>query len=258
MLPPSAAAPEAEEPAIAGPTSPASSFPGIEPIGPVEAPSEETQETGFKAPWPLLAAGGALLALLLGGLFAWRRRSVHAAPPEIERPQVAARNEQTSRVVASAPDVQIRAEALKLTRSLANATLDYRVTLINRSTSALSGISLGADLVSAHGDQPAEQQVATPSSLLDRRHVFDRIAPGQSVRYEGKLLLSLAQARVIRQGNMALLVPLLRIRLDGAGDAPIVRTFVVGQGVADGGRVAPFRLDEGMRSWEPVAARALD
>ena len=58
--------------------------------------------------------------------------------------------------------------------------------------------------------------------------------------------------------SVGLLVPLLRSLIDGAGDAPQVKTFVIGQGVEDGGRVAPFRLDEGLRSWSPVAARALD
>ena len=245
------------EPQAAPSTAPAP-FPGIEPIAPPETDTGETEsDAGSDWPWPMLLGGGALLAVLLAAFALWRRRAGNSEPPEIERP-VVARPEVAPAALPVAASLQIRAEALKLTRSLANATLDYRVTVINRSTSALRDVKLSADIISAHGDLPAEQQVATSSSLLEQRHQFDRIAPGQSVRYEGKLMLSLGQARVIRQGSMALLVPLLRVRVDGAEDAPVVRTFVIGQGLADGGRVAPFRLDEGMRSWEPVAARALD
>ena len=103
-----------------------------------------------------------------------------------------------------------------------------------------------------------ESQLASPSQSLEQRHVFARISPGQTVRHQGKLQIPLAQARIIRQGSAALIVPLLRVRLDVAGEEPVVRTFVIGQGVPGGGRVAPFRLDDGPRSYAPVAARALD
>lgn len=243
----------------AQPETPAAStqFPGIEPIAPPADAGAETVEEQAGLPWTWIGGGAGLLVLLGGLFFLWRRRAANAAPPEIARPVVVKPTVNAPAAPAMA-DIQIRAEAIRLTRSFANATLDYRVTLINRSTSALSNVKLSADLISAHGDLPAEQQVATPASMLDQRHAFDRIAPGQSVRHEGKLILSLAQAKIIHQGPMALLVPLLRIRVDGAGDAPQVKTFVIGQGVEDGGRVAPFRLDEGLRSWSPVAARALD
>ena len=37
----------------------------------------------------------------------------------------------------------------------------------------------------------------------------------------------------------------------------LVKTFVVGQGQPDGGRVQPFRLDEPPRSYAPIAQREL-
>ena len=235
----------------------------IPPIGPI-APGDP--EIAGEAPAPaddfyLWIAGALGLLTALGALFFfWRRSRTNAEPPRIERPTVVRREETPAAPAAAGTDrgVRISADAIKLTRSFANATLDYRVTLINRTTAALSGVSLAADMVSAHGDLPMEQQVATADQALEQRHVFGRIAPGQSVRYEGKIILPLGQARVIRQGQLALLVPLLRLKLEGAGDEAIIRTFVVGQGTGDGGRVAPFRLDEGPRTWSPIAARALD
>ena len=200
--------------------------------------------------WP--AIGGGLLALLgLGYLLSQRRRNM--PPPEIERPVV------SGGPTAIAPGaLKIQAEAIKLTRSLMNATLHYRVSLMNRSSSAISDIAVGADIVSAHGGVPVDQQVASATQPLERRHSFARIAPGQSVRYDGQLSIPLSQVHAIRQGSAALFVPLLRLRVDGASLEPLVKTFVVGLGSQPGGRVTPFRLDEGPRSYEPIAARALD
>ncbi|MBX7456622.1 hypothetical protein K3152_00020 [Qipengyuania sp. 1NDH17] len=217
---------------------------------PVATPAAEESAEGIDWLWP--AVGGGLLALLGLGYFVSQRRR-NAPPPEIERPIVA-----TASGKAAPHEIQISAEAIKLTRSVMNATLHYRVSLINRSPGALKDVDLGADIVSAHGGLPVEQQVASASQTLEKRHTFARIAPGQTVRFEGQITIPLSQARVIRQGNAALFVPLLRVRLDGASEEPLVRTFVVGLGVPGGGRVMPFRIDEGPRSYEPIAARALD
>ena len=44
-----------------------------------------------------------------------------------------------------------------------------------------------------------------------------------------------------------------------ADAAPFARTFAVGQAAGNGSsRLQPFRLDEGLRSWEPLAQRVLD
>ncbi len=81
--------------------------------------------------------------------------------------------------------------------------------------------------------------------------------PGQSTALEGQVQLPLAQAQVVMQGRHPLLVPLLRVRVDGPGESALIKTFVVGQGLPDGGRVQPFRLDEPPRSYAPIAQREL-
>ena len=219
----------------------------------VEDGAGEAASTADDTDWLWPAVGGGLLVLLALGYALSRRRRV-AAAPLIERPVVTAGEGEA----AGPADLRLSAEAVKLTRSVMNATLQYRVTLLNRSGVAISGATLGADVVSAHGGLPVAEQVASPTQMLEKRHVFDRIAPGQSVRYEGQLTIPLSQARIIHQGSAALFIPLLRVRVDGIGDDPLVKTFVIGQGVPDGGRVSPFRIDEGPRSYQPIAARALD
>ncbi len=151
----------------------------------------------------------------------------------------------------------MRLSAEKLTRSAMFATLKYRLTLINRTDSALNDVTIGVDLVSAHSGTPMENQVATPATILEPRHTLARIAPRQTVAVEGQVQLPLSAAQVIMQGRHPLLVPLMRVRVDGAGEDALVKTFVVGQGQPDGGRVQPFRLDEPPRSYAPIAQREL-
>ena len=140
----------------------------------------------------------------------------------------------------------VRFEPLRLSRSVMAATLYYRVTILNRGPSALSEVVLEADLGSASGARPVDQQVLGENTPL-------------TPRFEGSVQIPLAKADVIHQGNTALLVPLMRLRATARDAIPFARTFAVGQ-VADNGssRLQPFRLDEGLRSWEPLAQRALD
>lgn len=251
------------------PTAAENEIPTVQPTdgtGPIPAPPPAPEATQAVDPaeiarpqesdssWPWLLGGAALLALLASAAFAWSRRSAIAAPPEIERP-----------VVQSAPAANIPAreaislqcEVVKLTRSAMFATLKYRLTLINRTDRPLTEVAIGTDLVSAHAAAPMEQQVATEATALETRHTLARIAPRQNVTVEGSVQLPLASAQVIRQGRLPLLVPLMRVRVDGAGEGALVKTFVVGQGMPGGGRVQPFRLDDMPQSYQPIAQREL-
>ena len=160
---------------------------------------------------------------------------------------------------ANGTPLSVRFEPLRLSRSVMAATLYYRVTILNRGAKALSEVVLEADLGSASGSRPVDEQVLDENKPLTPRQVFGRLATGQSARFEGSVQLPLAQADVIRQGNTALLVPLMRLRATATDAAPFARTFAVGQAAGTGSnRLQPFRMDEGLRSWEPLAQRVLD
>ena len=222
----------------------------------IATPAPETAEPGQPWPWAIIGGVAAVLALLGAGLFAWMRRR-DAFVPEIERPVLAKAAPAVPAVPASVTDLAISIEHEKLIRSAAFATLKYRMVLINRTDALLTNVAVGLDLVSAHAAVPMDEQVATAATALEHRHAIARIAPRQSVTLEGQVQLPLAQAHVIRQGRYPLLVPLLRVRVDGPGEGALVKTFVVGQGEPGGGRVQPFRLDEGPRSYAPIAQREL-
>ncbi|WP_324828178.1 hypothetical protein [Qipengyuania zhejiangensis] len=210
--------------------------------------------------WSWLVWLAAVLAVLAGAAVFWKRRQANGSAPEIEKPVVGGASFGIGPVGAgqvSGDALTIRCSAEKLIRSAAFATLKYRLTLVNRTDGPLSDVSVGIDLVSAHAGSPMEDQVATPATALEIRHTLARISPRQNVTVEGQVQLPLAGAQVIRQGRHPLLVPLMRVRVDGAGEEPMVKTFVVGQGEPGGGRVQPFRLDEGPRSYAPIAHREL-
>ncbi len=217
---------------------------------PAPSPAEQPAQS---LPWPWLALGGA--ALVAGAAFlAWRRRQAAPATPEIVVPHVP--------TPAAAPlpgeALAIGVEAVRMDRSVLNATVGYRVTIRNRTTQALSGVAVEADLVSASRDRPAEQQIASPEQALTPRHAAERLAPGQSLRFEGQVRLPLSEASAIWQGRAALLVPLLRVRATAAGAAPVATTLVIGRSEGSTARPQPFRLDEPPRSYAPLAQRVLD
>lgn len=245
--PPPEAAPDTATPRVL-PTSTAT------PPAAIATATPEPEAPGEDFPWLPVAAVAGLIALLGAGFVAWQRRR-EAVVPEIERPVVASSAASPSVPLPHALAVGIEHE--KLIRSAAFATLKYRMTLANRTGAPLTQLAVGLDLVSAHAALPVEQQLATAATALERRHEIARVGPHQSVTIEGQVQLPLAQAHVIRQGRHPLLVPLLRVRIDGPGEEALVKTFVVGQGVPGGSRVQPFNLDEGPRSYAPIAQREL-
>ena len=204
-------------------------------------------ETPF--PWLWLALGGLILAAVAGFAIR-RRRSAAVATPTIVVPAAPS--------AAPGEALAITVDAVRMDRSVMNATVGYRVTIRNRTAQALNGVAVEADLVSASRERPAEQQIALPGQALTPRHRSERLAPGQSLRFEGQVRLPLSEASAIWQGRVGLLVPLLRVRATAAGAAPVATTLVIGRAEGSTARPQPFRLDEPPRSYAPLAQRVLD
>ncbi|OBX19062.1 hypothetical protein A9995_07890 [Erythrobacter sp. QSSC1-22B] len=235
------AAPPPDTPAVAATPNPA---PGVATV----------EEEGTPAWW--LFTGLGLLAVLAIGIAWWLRRS-RAVPLRIEPPVV--RKDGGAAIASPRATLTLRPEAIRLSRSVMAATLSYRLTVLNRGAEALTNVVIEADLGSASGDRPVEEQVAMAATALEPRHTMPRLSPGQSARFEGRVQLQLSQAGILRQGNTPLLVPLLRLRATAEGIDPQAQTVVVGQqGTGGSSRLQPFRLDEGPRGYEPLAQRVLD
>lgn len=220
--------------------------------------------------WPWLVTG---LALLAGaGLAGWvwlrRRQGLgQVAVPEIERPRVAPTPTASPRAPATrsptlapaaalvAEPLQVSLQPLRLSLTLMNATLAYRLEIVNRGPHPLTGLAIGADMISAHASMTREEQLSGPGRGAAALQQIERLEPGESRVVEGEFRLPFGQIVPIRQGNAALLLPLARFRVEAEGTQPVVRTFAVGQ-PGTGSALQPFRLDQGPRVYPTLAQHA--
>ena len=204
--------------------------------------------------WILALIAG--LAALAGAAYAWRRRAP-AAPAQIEAPRPIAETG-TAAIASDLTELRVELEAIRVTRSMRNATLAYRLTLTNRGTRAIRNLAIGGDLTSAHGGSPLTDQLADPAVELPPLHVVDHLGAGQRKALTGEMRLPLEAVRLIRQGTVPIYVPLARIRASDGAAEPRAFTFVVGkQPQPGGGRLQPFRLDTPPQGFSDVGARAL-
>lgn len=151
-------------------------------------------------------------------------------------------------------------QATRMSATLVNAVLSYRLAVTNESAEPLGEIAVTGDMVAAHSSRPANELLGPDAAALPRLHRIAGLAPGETAVLEGDIRLPLAAITPIRRGNAALFVPLARIhaegvtpggqRVSGAG------TFLVGQPAASA-RLQPFRLDLGPRMYSQVGQHLL-
>ena len=256
------------------------------------APTPAVVHSGGLAWWmwvlALLAVG--TIGILAGWLWRGRRAEARFEVEEIERPhpsepisppaelpKVAARKppeappmRQPEPVPAPAmaddhddhlPErpLRIALEPARLSVSLLNATLSYRILLTNQGDAPLRDISIDGDMISAHASLSQEEQIAASNSKLENRHLIRTLFPGETKVVSGDFALPLPHIRPIRNGDAALFVPLARLRVVSVGEQTevIVQTSVVGQRSArPGGGLQPFRLDLGPRIYSELGQRA--
>lgn len=237
QLPPAAAAPTAAAPATS-----------------IASPAEA--EGGL--PWLLILGGLAALSAFAFLGWLWRQRRPVSRPakvPQVERPSPAPEPAPAAPAVAPFEPLQVTLEPLRLSLTLLNATLAYRLEIANRGTAPIAGLSVGADMISAHASMTREEQLSGPGDGAATVRRIERLEPGESRIVEGEFRLPFPQIVPIRQGNAALLVPLARFRLETDGAAPVVRTFAVGESGPKAG-LQPFRLDLGPRVYPKLTQRA--
>lgn len=243
-----------------------------------------TSEPGFDwlslLPW----LGGALAAVLiaLGGLWWSRRRE--SAPPVIdfERPVVAAPEPAATPAAGPEPSAEpelgelvlgteqvleadvgplgLSLSATRLSASLLNTTLAYKIELTNHADVAVGPLTIAGDMIAAHASLPVERQLGLDGANLEKRHELASLAPGESATLTGEIRLPLAMITPIRAGAAAFFVPLARFRIEavrkGAETLRLARTFVVGETPEKAGAaLRPFRLDLGPRVYSHIGQR---
>jgi hypothetical protein len=219
---------------------------------PATAGPTPAEEGGSYWPWVLAALVG--LGVMGPAGWAWLRRPPAVSPtavPQLERPRLGP----SPAARAPAEPLQITLEPLRLSLTLMNATLAYRLEIANRGAAPIVGLAIGADMIAAHASMTREQQLSGPGDDAATVQRIERIEPGESRIVEGEFRVPFTQIVPIRQGNAALLLPLARFRLVAEGAAPVVRTFAVGQPGAKAA-LQPFRLDQGPRVYPKLTQHA--
>jgi hypothetical protein len=185
--------------------------------------------------WPYAAGALGVLALLGGGMLAWRRRPGVlrlAAPPSMAEAAPA----------TDLPRIDLTLEITGATRSVMMFTLNYRVILANRSERAACDLALAVQLACARA---APQGNGTPAGAAQALARIERIGPHQARSIAGEVQLPLAAVLPLRQGSRPLFVPLVHITIESESQRALTRSFVIGTPSASGAaRVHPIPLDQ--------------
>ena len=214
---------------------------------------------------------GTLALLVLGGAWlAWSRHFRHRArafrAPEIERPQVAASNRPASPSPEPLPSaasgvLHLALQATRMSATLVNTTLSYRLAVTNRGVQPLHDVRIAGDMIGAHASRSTSEQLGPAGASLPELHRIATLAPGESVTLGGDIRLPLVSITPIRRGDAALFVPLARLRGHAKDDAGATveggGTFLVGQEPGASKRLQPFRLDLGPRNYSKLGQQLL-
>ncbi|WP_428027815.1 hypothetical protein [Altererythrobacter sp.] len=254
-----APAPDESTPTTAQEPQPdAAPVPNALPTMPGElAEDAQASQSGESFPAWYWAVGALALLLLGGGIWALlKRRAALAEPPTIEPPVVG----QTDSGPVAGDKLRFDAtlEIESVMRSVMMVTVKYRLTVANRSGSALRDLTISADLVSARKASGAGEQLADKATSLPQAASVERIGPHQSRSISGSVQFSTGEIEVLRQGQLPMFVPLLRLRIEGAAIETDTRTYAVGIGNgASGSRLHPLPLNGPPGSYQGVTARRI-
>ncbi len=201
-------------------------------------------------PSALIAALAALLALI-AGLVWWRARrrsnsaepqlaagvpaaddAIRAVEDEVERtepstapPSSPAPNPspKTAATPIAAARLDLRLDITSATRSVMRFSVDYRLTVANRSAAAARDIVIAPQLATAQSNSgfKASSQPVNP-------HKIERIGPNQSATITGTIDLAWQDVSVIRQGRTPIAVPLMLVDLEAAHTPRKRSGFVLG------------------------------
>lgn len=210
---------------------------GAPPIADAPATNDASPDTLAALPewWPYAAGGLGALVLLGGGAVLLGRRTpktLRLAAP------VAGSTPALTPVADEIPRLDLALEITSATRSVMMFTLEYRLTVANRSGRAVNDARVAVQLACARASAGNVPSVGAAQGLAET----GRIGPHQVRSVTGTVQLPLSAIAPLRQGQTPLFIPLVHVTLEGEGLPAQVKTFVIGTPSA-AGRVHPIALD---------------
>ncbi|MFM7405039.1 MAG: hypothetical protein ACKO1N_13330 [Erythrobacter sp.] len=203
--------------------------------------------------WPYAAGALGALVLLGGALLLWRRRK--PKPLRLAAPTGAGAAAKTAAAPAEAPRLDLALEVTAATRSVMMFTLEYRLTIANRSDRAVNDARLAVQIACARANG-ASAANAPSAGAAQRLADVTRIGPNQIRSLTGTVQLPLSAIAPLRQGRTPLFVPLVHVTLAGEGLQALAKGFVLGTRSA-GGRVFPIPLNDPPGSIIGLVAQAV-
>lgn len=184
--------------------------------------------------WPYAAGGLGLLALLGAGALLRRPRK-----PKVLR--LAAPGEGTAAAAAATEPARLdlTLEITAATRSVMMFTLEYRLTIANRSAGAVRDCNAAVQLACARATSGGAASAGAAQGLEN----IARIGPHQARSIAGRVQLPLSAIAPLRQGQTPLFIPLVHVTLEAEGLPARTSTFVIGT-PSQSGRVHPIALDQ--------------
>ena len=223
--------------------------------GAAPAPQAAAAATPAPAWWWLIPAA------LAGAIAAWlllRRRDSKPAARAESAPAAAPPPSPEQPPLPAGPEtLKLTLEPVRLSITLINAALQYRVTLANRTAAPFRQVALALDMIGAHASLSDDSQLARDGAALELRHELFDLSPDEVVELVGEIRLPLTDVRAIRAGSALLFVPLVRLRADFDGQT-LTHVTVFGEAPNfPAGPLRPFRLDLGPRLFDDLATREI-
>jgi hypothetical protein len=155
-------------------------------------------------------------------------------------------------------NLQIEFAPEKVSATLINAVLSYSVTLTNNSPESLSNIKLNGAMVQADSEAATNDSGQRDEEL----HRIASLGTGESIRLTGEMRLPLNAIKPISFGTQALFVPLARFTAQYSDGEHFTHyqasCFIIGiEHQPMRVKMAPFRLDLGLRELGPIGQRPL-
>lgn len=189
--------------------------------------------------WPFAAGGLGALVLLGGGVMLARRRKPKAL--RLAAP-VAGATPAVEPVMQDTPRLDMVLEITSATRSVMMFTVEYRLTIANRSGRAVNDARTAVQLACARASANAGAANAPSAGSAQGLAELERIGPHQARSVSGTVQLPLSAIAPLRQGQTPLFIPLAHVTLEAEGVPAQAKTFVIGTPSA-AGRVHPIALD---------------